>query len=87
VPSADADEVEAAIVNDPLFLDEPTLVFAVPVLPRWKKPTIARCRFSRQAPIRCSICRRARCGESGAPQRKSNGCKHVFFEAINRSTK
>ena len=29
-PSADADEVEAAIVNDPLFLDEQTLVFAVP---------------------------------------------------------
>ena len=28
--SADADEVEAAIVNDPLFLDEQTLVFAVP---------------------------------------------------------
>lgn len=29
-PSADADEVEAAIVNDPLFLDEQTRVFAVP---------------------------------------------------------
>lgn len=29
-PSADADEVEVAIVNDPLFLDEQTLVFPVP---------------------------------------------------------
>ena len=29
-PSADADEVEIAIVNDPLFLDEQTLVFPVP---------------------------------------------------------
>jgi diaminopimelate dehydrogenase len=29
-PSADADEVESAIVNDPLFLDEQTLVFPVP---------------------------------------------------------
>ncbi len=29
-PSADADAVEKAIVNDPLFLDEETLVFAVP---------------------------------------------------------
>lgn len=29
-PSADADEVERAIVNDPLFLDEQTLVFPVP---------------------------------------------------------
>jgi diaminopimelate dehydrogenase len=28
--SADVDEVEAAIVNDPLFLDEQTLVFPVP---------------------------------------------------------
>jgi len=29
-PSADADEVEIAIVNDPLFLDEQTLVLPVP---------------------------------------------------------
>lgn len=29
-PSADADEVERLIVNDPLFLDEQTLVFPVP---------------------------------------------------------
>lgn len=29
-PSADADEVEIAIVNDPLFHDEQTLVFPVP---------------------------------------------------------
>jgi len=29
-PSADAAEVENAVVNDPLFLDEQTLVFAVP---------------------------------------------------------
>ncbi len=29
-PSADADDVEIAIVNDPLFLDEQTLVFPVP---------------------------------------------------------
>lgn len=29
-PSADAAEVESALVNDPLFLDEETLVFAVP---------------------------------------------------------
>jgi len=29
-PSADAAEVESAIVNDPLFLDEQTLVFPVP---------------------------------------------------------
>ena len=29
-PSANADEVEIAIVNDPLFLDEQTLVFPVP---------------------------------------------------------
>jgi diaminopimelate dehydrogenase len=29
-PTADADQVEIAIINDPLFLDEQTLVFPVP---------------------------------------------------------
>ncbi len=37
-PSADADEVEATIVNDPLFLDEQTLVFVVPSVAALEEP-------------------------------------------------
>jgi len=37
-PSADAAEVEHAIVNDPLFLDEQTLVFPVPSIAALEEP-------------------------------------------------
>lgn len=37
-PSADAAAVEAALVSDPLFLDEETLVFAVPSIDALQQP-------------------------------------------------
>jgi len=42
-PSADQDEVERLIVNARCSWMNKTLVFPVPSLIRWKKPTVAWC--------------------------------------------